>query len=330
VAGAAAAHATLLAGSSPAEAAASAIDASLAAGGSKEDAFAAARAAVLSAQRHDDDVESQEDWADSSQNSGGGGGSDNDMEDGSRGMGSNSEGGADSFGGSGGGSSGESGDGSGGSGGSGEGGSGGSGRGEGGGGGEGGVGLGAILHDDNIQWESMDPAELAELLRQQAHEDENRAAELLQEARQAAQNATGERRRAQGLTEVDDALYERLYKIVSQQIGQLRVVLESIEAKEHERTWIRNQSSGDLDDTRLVDGATGERNVYKRRGINKPMFGSVQKQPKRKGDRDPFCTERAMHKPLSIDSNHFSCWLAGCRASVCDGRVIIYGTLQRL
>ena len=44
---------------------------------------------------------------------------------------------------------------------------------------------------------------------------------------------------------------------------------------------MRNQNAGELDDTRLVDGATGERNIYKRRGNNDAMFGSVQKLPKR-------------------------------------------------
>ena len=52
------------------------------------------------------------------------------------------------------------------------------------------------------------------------------AEKLLQEAREVARKAAGEQRRNEGLAEVDDALYERLYSIVSKQIGQLRVVLE--------------------------------------------------------------------------------------------------------
>jgi hypothetical protein len=43
-------------------------------------------------------------------------------------------------------------------------------------------------------------------------------------------------------------------------------MFEGMEAKEKERQWLKNQQTGDLDDNRLVDGATGERNVYKRRG----------------------------------------------------------------
>ena len=65
------------------------------------------------------------------------------------------------------------------------------------------------------------------LLRLNADYECNMQAEkLLQEAREVARKAAGERRRNEGLAEVDDALYERLYSIVSKQIGQLRVVLE--------------------------------------------------------------------------------------------------------
>ena len=32
-----------------------------------------------------------------------------------------------------------------------------------------------------------------------------------------------------------------------------------------ERVWLRNQSSGELDDNRLVDGVAGERAVFRRR-----------------------------------------------------------------
>ena len=56
---------------------------------------------------------------------------------------------------------------------------------------------------------------------------------------------------------------------------------QGLEAKEKERVWVRNQNAGELDDTKLVDGATGERNIFKKRGNNNPMFGNVQMHPKR-------------------------------------------------
>jgi len=58
-------------------------------------------------------------------------------------------------------------------------------------------------------------------------------------------------------------------------------MLEGMEATEKERVWVKNQIQGEFDDNKLVDGALGERNVYKRRGNNQPLFGRVQQQPKR-------------------------------------------------
>ena len=82
------------------------------------------------------------------------------------------------------------------------------------------------MADEDIQWEKMDADKLAELLRNKSDEDADMADKLLKEAREVAMKAAGEQRRNEGLAEVDDALYERLYSIVSKQIGQLRVVLE--------------------------------------------------------------------------------------------------------
>ena len=75
--------------------------------------------------------------------------------------------------------------------------------------------------------------------------------------------------------------YQVLLAAVSKQVAMLKQVLLEAEAKEHERTWLKNQTHGELDEARLVDGATGERNVYKRRGTNDPLFGGPQRLPKR-------------------------------------------------
>ena len=80
---------------------------------------------------------------------------------------------------------------------------------------------------------------------------------------------------------VDERVYDRLYESVSKEVSQLRVILESVEARERERVWITLQNQGELDDNRLVDGATGERNIYKKRGNIDPLFGAIQKKPKR-------------------------------------------------
>ena len=294
----AAARVKIAQGAHPAEVAAAAIDAAKAAGGTNDDALAAARAAFNNAQYSEqsegDEGEQQlgmnaEDWDNPREIQDGGVPHEDGM--GARGQGEGQGQGQGQGQGDGDGD----GDGQGSGGGSGGGGGGGQG---------GGGGLATFLADDEIQMENMDAEELAEHLLKKVEEDKEMADKLLKEAREVAQKAAGEQRRNEGLAEVDDALYERLYAIVSKQIGQLRVVLEvrlrwsaflavgmrslslfwwpqGLEAKEKERVWVRNQNAGELDDTKLVDGATGERNIFKKRGNNNPMFGNVQMHPKR-------------------------------------------------
>ncbi len=47
-------------------------------------------------------------------------------------------------------------------------------------------------------------------------------------------------------------------------------------AKAEERVWIKRQTDGELDDSRLTEGLTGESTVYKRRGMEKPELGRSQ------------------------------------------------------
>ena len=47
-------------------------------------------------------------------------------------------------------------------------------------------------------------------------------------------------------------------------------------AKEEERVWLKRQTEGELDDSRLTEGITGEATVYKRRGMEKPEIGQPQ------------------------------------------------------
>jgi len=46
--------------------------------------------------------------------------------------------------------------------------------------------------------------------------------------------------------------------------------------REEERVWMKRQTDGELDDTRLTEGLTGEATVYKRRGMAKPEPGRPQ------------------------------------------------------
>jgi len=76
--------------------------------------------------------------------------------------------------------------------------------------------------------------------------------------------------------------YEEIRGAVRAEVAEMRVVLEAHESRERERVWLKQQTHGELDDTRLVDGITGGRNVYMRRGEpDTSAFHGEQKLPKR-------------------------------------------------
>ena len=54
------------------------------------------------------------------------------------------------------------------------------------------------------------------------------------------------------------------------------ITLSDLAAKEEERVWVKRQIDGELDDSRLTEGLTGESTVYKRRGMEKPEIGRPQ------------------------------------------------------
>ncbi|THU86941.1 hypothetical protein K435DRAFT_970118 [Dendrothele bispora CBS 962.96] len=75
--------------------------------------------------------------------------------------------------------------------------------------------------------------------------------------------------------------YGDLLKATQAHMLSLHDLLENLAAKEEERIWMKRQTDGELDDTRLTEGLTGEATVYKRRGMEKPELGRPQIKPKR-------------------------------------------------
>ncbi|KAI0643818.1 AAA domain-containing protein [Trametes meyenii] len=75
--------------------------------------------------------------------------------------------------------------------------------------------------------------------------------------------------------------YGALYAAVEGHIAQLHDLLENLAAREEERVWVKRQTDGELDDSRLTEGLTGEATVYKRRGMAKPELGRPQMKSKR-------------------------------------------------
>ena len=72
------------------------------------------------------------------------------------------------------------------------------------------------------------------------------------------------------MSEYDAKMYESYSSHVRRQVQSLRVILDSLQARGKERVWLRNQTSGELDDGKLIEGLTGERAIYKKRGEEDP------------------------------------------------------------
>jgi len=112
-------------------------------------------------------------------------------------------------------------------------------------------------------------------------EKKNVSEESLAAAREMAKEELAKRLAEIDMSEHQAGVYQNLRGAVAKEISQLRVVLQSVEAKKSERKWMRNQISGDLDDRKLVDGVVGEKNVYMRRGEDEHNHGLTQDKPKR-------------------------------------------------
>ncbi|GFG34443.1 hypothetical protein Cfor_05032 [Coptotermes formosanus] len=100
-------------------------------------------------------------------------------------------------------------------------------------------------------------------------------------AREMAQRAFKQRLREIQMSEYDAQLYGQFSDAVSRQVQALRVILNSLQAKSKGRQWMRHQTSGELDDTKLIEGLTGEKTIYRRRAEKEPEMGTPQTKPKR-------------------------------------------------
>lgn len=82
------------------------------------------------------------------------------------------------------------------------------------------------------------------------------------------------------MSDLDAKMLEKRRDKMQLIIKSLRNILESAEAKSKERVWLHNQTNGELDDRKLIDGLVGEKNIFKRRGESIPVLGMPL--PKRK------------------------------------------------
>ncbi|XP_072542068.1 von Willebrand factor A domain-containing protein 8 isoform X2 [Salminus brasiliensis] len=105
--------------------------------------------------------------------------------------------------------------------------------------------------------------------------------EVKRAAREMGEKAFKERLKEIEMSEYDAATYEHFSKSVRRQVQSLRIILDSLQAKGKERQWLKNQALGELDDAKIIDGLTGEKAIYKRRGELEPELGTPQQKPKR-------------------------------------------------
>jgi von Willebrand factor A domain-containing protein 8 len=71
-------------------------------------------------------------------------------------------------------------------------------------------------------------------------------------------------------------LLERVFPSSLRIRAMLKLLRIDLAAREEERVWVKWQTDGELDDSRLTEGLTGETTVYKRRGTEKPEMGRPQ------------------------------------------------------
>uniref|UniRef100_A0A8D0GNE8 VWFA domain-containing protein n=1 Tax=Sphenodon punctatus TaxID=8508 RepID=A0A8D0GNE8_SPHPU len=105
--------------------------------------------------------------------------------------------------------------------------------------------------------------------------------EVKRAAREMGEKAFKQRLKEIQMSEYDASTYERFSGAVRRQVQSLRIILDNLQAKGKERQWLRHQAIGELDDAKIIDGLTGERAIYKRRGDLEPQLGSPQQKPKR-------------------------------------------------
>lgn len=100
-------------------------------------------------------------------------------------------------------------------------------------------------------------------------------------AREMNRKAFADKLREIKMSSYDHSIYDQYSAPIREQVQQLRIILNSLQAKSKERLWQHHQTSGELDDNKLIEGITGERNIYRKRVEQEPEPGQQQSKPKR-------------------------------------------------
>ncbi|KAJ8960607.1 hypothetical protein NQ318_013899 [Aromia moschata] len=116
---------------------------------------------------------------------------------------------------------------------------------------------------------------------QLSDEEKNAVPEHIQRAaREMGRKAFEEKLKEIGMSGYDHSVYSQFSNAVARQVQSLRVILGNLQAKNKERQWSRHQTSGELDDVKLIDGLLGEKTIFRRRSEQEPELGTPQLKPK--------------------------------------------------
>ncbi|XP_060665010.1 von Willebrand factor A domain-containing protein 8 [Drosophila nasuta] len=114
--------------------------------------------------------------------------------------------------------------------------------------------------------------------------DEEKAAipeDIKRAAREMNRKAYEQKLQEIKMSAFDHQVYAQYSEPNRKQVQQLKAILEAMQTKSKERLWQKYQTDGELDDTRLIEGITGEKNIYKRRSEANPEADHAQEQPNR-------------------------------------------------
>ncbi|CAG5105530.1 Oidioi.mRNA.OKI2018_I69.chr1.g2207.t1.cds [Oikopleura dioica] len=84
-------------------------------------------------------------------------------------------------------------------------------------------------------------------------------------AREQADAALRDRLKEISMSKHDHEAYQQFREPIRNDISNMRALFEGLQAKTKEREWLNNQTDGELDDNKLVEGLVGEKLIYRRR-----------------------------------------------------------------
>jgi len=100
-------------------------------------------------------------------------------------------------------------------------------------------------------------------------------------ARKMAEEAFQKRLEEIEMTTEESEMYRGIRDKIGREVEQLRGILKNAVLKSKERGWKRNETTGELDDSKIVDGLAGERAIFRRRVDKSDDDGIKSKRPRR-------------------------------------------------